>query len=101
MNSKRSLAGFLLNMVQIGIFFAVAIVGTKCSEGELTKWELAFTGAYSSFRIITTMGPPSNLKEPPCSLFCGGLVMFEGAIGYLLTVVIIGAVASFVAAGRR
>ena len=96
---KRSLAGFLLNIVGITVFFAVALVGFGCVKAE--REQAAFTGLYSSFRIVTTMGPPSSLKEPPCSLACGSLVMAEGAIGYLLTVVIIGAVASFVAAGRR
>jgi hypothetical protein len=92
-SSRRSLAGFLVNVVGVTIFFAAAFLGAGCISGEVT----IRSATYNSFRTLTTMGPVSI--QDGCWQ-CPVLVMAEGAMGYLLTVVIIGALAGIVAAER-
>jgi hypothetical protein len=96
LNLKRALAGFLLNVVGVTVFFAVALVGFNCVNAPSGQVAVAL---YASFRTVTTMGP-IGIYEPPACWQCGVLVMAEGAVGYLLTVLIIGALASFIAKER-
>jgi len=90
---QRSLAGFLLNVVGVVVFFAAAFIGLGC----VTRG--TWVALRSSFRIFTSMGSADNL--PDCGRLCAGLVIAEGAMGYLLTVVVIGAAAALVAAKRQ
>ena len=93
---QRSLAGVLLNVVGVVVFFAAALIGFGCVIGAG-----AWTALRSSFRIFASLGGAADSSVSESCWQCASLVIAEGAMGYLLTVVIIGAVAALVAAKRR
>lgn len=90
-----SLKGFLLNVVGMVVFFAAAFLSRGCLKDSRNR--PGWTAAYASFRTFTTLGS-DNLRE--CTA-CQLLVVWEGAMAYILTAVIIGGVAGLVVAGRK
>lgn len=90
---RRSLAGFIVNIVEVVVFFAVAYVGFGLVKG----CSSILTAIYSSVRIAVTIGPFTN-AEPPNSLFGGILIMAQIATSYFLVIVV---VASIIGALKR
>ena len=92
-SARRSLFCFLLNGVGVTVFFAAAFTAMGCIRDVVT----IPTALYNSFRTFTTMGP-LNIREE--CLRCEVLVVSESMMAYLLTVAVIGAVASLIVAER-
>jgi len=102
---KRALAGYLLNIAGVAIFFAAIFRGADCIDATangrlLSPLDLSRTALYSSVRTVITIGP-TRTKELPESWSCGLLLMTENAIAYLLTVIVIAALAGVVANRRK
>jgi hypothetical protein len=89
----RSLAGFIINIMEVVVFFAAAYIGFGLMNG----CSPILTAVYSSARITVTIGPFST-AEPPESLLAGALITAQIAISYFLTVVV---VASIIGALKR
>jgi len=90
---RRSLAGFVVNIVEVVIFFAAAYIGFDFVRG----CSSILTAIYSSARIAVTIGPFKS-AEPPESLFGGILIMAQITVSYFLVIVVI---ASIIGALRR
>jgi hypothetical protein len=80
---KRSLAGFMLNLVEVVIFYAAVYIGFGCMVPDQTT---ICTALYSSVRISVTIGPVA-MGEPPACTLCTTLIVTQVVVSYLLIVV--------------
>ncbi len=81
---KRSLAGFIINIAEVVVFYAAAYLG----YGFVNDPPLISTALYSSLRTTVTIGPTST-AEPPGSWLAGTLIMTQIVVSYFLTIVVI------------
>ena len=84
---KRSLAGFIVNLAEVVIFYSAAYIGFACISGK----EPISTALYSSVRILVTIGPVAT-AEPPESILCGALIITQIIISYFLIVISVSSV---------
>lgn len=84
---KRSLAGFLVNIAEVVIFFAASYLGFGLVQGDSP----IATALYSSLRTTVTIGPTSTAEPPGCP-FGGFLIILQVAISYFLSIVVIAGV---------
>ena len=84
---KRSLAGFMVNIAEVVVFFAVTYMGFGFLQGRPS----ISTALYSSLRTTVTIGPISTI-EPPYCWFAGAVIMYQIAVSYFMVVVVMAAV---------
>jgi hypothetical protein len=84
---KRSLSGFMVNIAEVVVFFAVAYMGFGFLQGEPS----ISTALYSSLRTTVTIGPTSTLEPPHC-WFAGAVIIYQIAVSYFMVVVVVAAV---------
>ena len=81
---KRSLAGFLMNLAEVVVFFAAAYLGLGLIEAPAHM----STALYSSLRTTVTIGPAAT-ADPPASWLGGTLLIAQIVVSYFLTIVVI------------
>jgi hypothetical protein len=84
---KRSLAGFMVNIAEVVVFFAVAYIGFGFLQGRPS----ISTALYSSLRTTVTIGPISTI-EPPASWFAGAVIIYQISVSYFMAVIVMAAV---------
>ena len=84
---KRSLAGFIMNLAEVVVFFAAAYLGLGLIECPAH----VSTALYSSLRTTVTIGPAAT-ADPPTSSVGGALLMAQISVSYFLTIVVIASV---------
>jgi len=90
---RRSLAGLILNIAEIIIYFAATYVGFGLVSGS----QIIPTALYSSLRTSVTIGPIATLEPPKCP-WSGLLIGSQIGISYFVIII---AVASVVGALRK
>ena len=90
---RRSLAGFILNIAEVVIYFAAAYIGF----GLIKASPIIPTALYSSLRTSVTIGPIATLEPPNCP-WAGLIISYQIGITYFLIII---AVAGVVGALRQ
>jgi len=95
-SKARSLMGFLLNLVEVVLYYAIATAALNCltsAAEELPPIPKILAATYSSLRTVTTIGPSSDIVLEPLNhnhgRECGVLLTSEVVIAFFLIVVVI------------
>ena len=84
---KRSLAGFIINIAEIVIFFAAVYLGFGFVKASAS----ISTALYSSLRTTVTIGPIATVEPPNCWL-AGAVIISQIVISYFLAIVVLAGV---------
>lgn len=82
---QRSLAGFMMNLVEVVVLFAVAFMAFSCVS-PTARW----SAIYNSLRTVVTVGPSVSFTEVPA---CTALIVAELTLAYTLTVIVVASLA--------
>ncbi len=97
-SSRRSAAGFLINLAEITLFFAAAELGSGCicrSHGASDAVHVISSAIYSSLRTVVTIGPTEVCDD---GVICMAILSLQIVVGFS---VIVGAIANVVGAIDR
>jgi len=107
-SKARSLIGFLLNLVEVVLYFAIASAGLDCltsAAEELPPIPKILAATYSSVRTALTIGPASDIVLGSLNhdhgRECGVLLTSEVVIAFLLIVVVIASLLGVMQRGER
>jgi hypothetical protein len=103
LSPKRSLAMFLVNIVEIVVLYPVGYLSFGCIDCSLPQVSIdcsplirLLTALYTSLRTTATLGPIAT-HELPQHWPCGVILMTQIIISYFLTIVVIASVIGVVA----
>lgn len=90
LSPQRSLAGFLVNITEVILLYAISYLSFACMA--CSQRFSILTALSSSLRTTITIGPHNSLRDLPQYPLCGSLLMTQMGISYFLTIVVIASI---------